>query len=157
VVSYAADSARSPCQDRIYEVRVLDESDAVDQEEHEAGTIPLAITAAGVDGDFSVTVDGQPAEVTGDYNVPDPGDGLTTFVVRTPAVQEGRTATVEVSTDRGSLHARVDLPGVDGAEPDASEVPSPTSSDAEPSPTESPGEPTEVESQPGPSEVGTLS
>ena len=140
-VAYPSDSSRSPCQSRIYEVRVLTEADAVSPGENQAGKIPVAITAAGIDGDFAVTVDGQPAEVTGDFTVPDPGDGLDTVVVLASPAQQPRTARIEVSTSHGTLVASVQLPGADGSPSPVTENPTPTGpSSSTPEPAPSAGE-----------------
>jgi hypothetical protein len=126
-VSYPDQSSRSPCQSRIYDVRVLGAADLYPGEGQPDGAA-LAITGSGMGGDVSVTVDGIPAEFSGDFDVPDPGTGLTTVVVLTTQPSTPRSARIEVSTERGSLVATVDLPGSEPSgngsqpEPSASET-----------------------------------
>jgi hypothetical protein len=130
IVTYPSGSSRSPCQARIYEVRVLDEADVDPDEGHPAG-VGLAITGSAMDQDPSVTVDGQPAEFTRDFNIDQPeGDGLTTLVVLAPADEKPRTATIEVSTYRGRLVASVDLPASSPSPDTVDPTPSADSDDA---------------------------
>jgi hypothetical protein len=122
-VSYPDKSSRSPCQSRIYDVKVLGAAD-LDPGEGQPDGIALAVTGTGMEGDVSVTVDGIPAEFSGDFTVPDPGAGLTTVVVLTAQPPTPRSARVQVSTERGSLVATVELPGSepsgDGSQPEPS-------------------------------------
>jgi hypothetical protein len=116
-VSYPSDSTRSPCQSRIYELRVLDPSEG--SEPTPAGFVPLAITANGIENDPSVavTVDGAPVDETFAFEVQDPGDGLQSLVVLAPLTDEERTAEVAVSTQFATLTGTVDLPGADEPPP----------------------------------------
>ena len=117
-VAYAGSSAVSPCQARIYAVEVLP-ADAAEPGENEAGKIAVAVTApSGRDGDLTVTVGGQQAEVTGDFNVPDPGDGLTTVVVLLDGQPQPRQVTLEVSNGRGPMSTSVQLPGTGDTDTD---------------------------------------
>ena len=121
-VAYAGNSAVSPCQARIYAVEVLP-PDAAEPGENEAGKIAVAVTApSGRDGDLTVTVGGQPAEVTGDFNVPDPGDGLQTVVVLFDPQPQPRQVTLEVSNGRGPMSASVQLPGTGDTDTDTGDT-----------------------------------
>jgi hypothetical protein len=138
VVSYASESSTSPCQARIYEVRVLSPED-LNPGESLPGKIGVAITGSAMDQDPSVTVDGQPVEFTGDFNVDQPpGDGLTTVVVLVPATPEPRTAKIRVSTYRAALEATVELPGSEepGPSPATEDPTAPSNGDQSPSPTD---------------------
>ena len=85
----------------------------------QGGKIAVAVTApSGRDGDLTVTVGGQQAEVTGDFNVPDPGDGLTTVVVLFDGQPQPRQVTLEVSNGRGPMSTSVQLPGTGDTDTD---------------------------------------
>ena len=115
-VAYAGNSAVSPCQARIYAAEVLP-ADAAEPGENEAGKIAVAVTApSGRDDDLTVTVGGQQAEVAGDFNVPDPGDGLTTVVVLFDGNPD--QVTLEVSNGRGPMSTSVQLPGTGDTDTD---------------------------------------
>jgi hypothetical protein len=133
VVSYPSASSRSPCQARIYNVRVLTADDLVSGEGYPEGKVGIAITGSALDQDPTVTVDGDSVEFTGDFNVDQPpGDGLTTLVVLAPAPPQPRTATIRVETYRGVLEATADLPGAEESSPTTQ---GPTSTTEESTPT----------------------
>lgn len=132
-VRYPAASVRSPCQARIYDVRVLGVEDLREGEDHPDG-VGLAVTGASMLSVVDVSVDGAPVERTGDFDVPEPGGGLTTVVVLAPRSATPRTAEVRVRTETDVLTARVDLPAEPGDEATATDPPTA----ADPPPTADP-------------------
>jgi hypothetical protein len=108
-VRFPSRTTTSPCQLRIYDVRVLGAGDLVQGEKQPEG-LALAITAAGANGDVNVRVDGQPVEFTSAFDVAAPGDGLETIVVIAAGSDQPRKATIELPSDRGRLVTTVELP-----------------------------------------------
>ncbi|MFP5348016.1 MAG: hypothetical protein ACLGIA_13440 [Actinomycetes bacterium] len=115
-VQYPASSSRSPCQYRIYGFDVLDPRSS-SSGETPAGKVPLAILVGGVEGipdDVAVTVDGVPAELTSDYSVPEPGDGMTALFVLAEQTAQPRRAAVEVTLRGTTSTASVEIPAASG-------------------------------------------
>ena len=134
-VTFVSPTTISPCQARIYDVRVLEDQSPA---ENAQGKVPVAVTASALDEGFSVTVDGQPVETTGDFKVKQPaGDGLRTVVVLAPAGGQAREAKLAVTTTRGTLEATVQLPAAVSSpstgEPSSGEPSSGEPSSGEPS------------------------
>jgi len=144
-VEYPAESTISPCQARIYEVRVLGEAELDASESRLPDGVPLAITGSAMDRDpLTVTVDGQLAEFTGDFLVPAPdGDGLATVVVLAPPADQPHTAEIVVSTFRGRIATTVKLPGSAPTVTPPTDTAPPSSTDDE-----TPPSPPPTESQP---------
>ena len=121
-VRYPASSERSLCQAHIYDVRVLGEEHLREGEGHPDG-VAVAVTGSSMNSVAEVRVDGEPVELTGDFDVPEPGDGLTTVVVLAARSSQPRTAQVEVRTDTDVLTTVVELPGAPGGGETATDAP----------------------------------
>lgn len=122
-VRYPTPSQRSPCQARIYDITVLGDEDLREGEGHPDG-VALAVTGSSMSSVVDVSVDGARAELTGDFQVPDPGGGLTTVVVLAARSSRPRTAQVVVRTDTDTMTAAVDLPGEPSGDETAATDPS---------------------------------
>jgi hypothetical protein len=106
-ISYPVSSSRSPCQSAIYDVFVDVEAEVVPP----PGSVAVAILAAGVDENSTVTVDGE--AVDADIQLDGAGEGLDRLEVVVALTEEERTAEVAVSTAFGPLTATVELPAND--------------------------------------------
>jgi hypothetical protein len=114
-VTYGSPSSLSPCQTRIYDVRVLADSDLFDEESPPVGT-GVRITLALADGDdrdaLPVTVAGEPVPHSFDFRDEQPdGVGLASLVVLVPDHLLSASASVTVRTARGDLTTTADLGG----------------------------------------------
>jgi hypothetical protein len=106
VIHYPRRSSTSPCQSRIYGVRVLPASDP----DSSVGKVAVAVTAAtGKNNeDFFVTVDGQPSDQN-DVNRNSLGDGLQRAVVLLDPPAHDRDAVVVVDNGRGRVTRTIHL------------------------------------------------
>lgn len=103
-VRYAARGALSPCQTRVFETRVL--TDSENRYGIPAGQLGVLIMAGSADGTSTVTVDGRPTAV---LDV-EPASGAATLVVLVSAPTQAKTVPVAVTTTRGVLTSTVALP-----------------------------------------------
>lgn len=147
-VDYPRQTTTSPCQARIYQVRVLTDADREAARDFPEG-VPVAITGTALEtnppvriGERGVAEGGPNADgyFTWAFNVNEfPGDALRTIVVLAPPTEQPRTAKIEIASDRGIIEATVDLPG-SGPSPSPSDVTTQTETDppaTEPPATES--------------------
>ncbi len=116
-VDYPEGNSTSPCQARIYKVRVLSAEDS--NLGALPGEVPVAITGSAMDGSLSIAVDG--IKVDWDFREELPNGGITRVIAFVPLAEEPRTATIEITTDRGPMEATVELPG-SGASPSPTDV-----------------------------------
>jgi hypothetical protein len=107
-VSYASGPTISPCQARIYDIRVGHEVELGDRT-LPASTTPVEIIFPTMQGDTSVTVDGEMQEVISQES---DGEGLDSILIFAPAAGEPRTVKIEVHTPRGTLSTEEELPAV---------------------------------------------
>lgn len=145
-VRYAASGARSPCQTKVFEARVISASDGLYPGDVPAGQLAVLVFAGSADADSTVTVAGRPAEVV----LAVPSSGAATLVVLVAAPAQATTAPVAVATTRGVLTSTVALPA--GTQTGSAQTP-PASGGATPSSSPSGGTP----SAPTTSPAGTTS
>jgi hypothetical protein len=143
-ISYPGPSSTSPCQSRIYEVRVLTVHESEDLDFGHEGKIAVGIIAPpGPDDQLvaTVTVDGQQSDESDAEDNGPRGQGVREVVVFLEPAPQPRKATIKVSNGRATMTASVELPGVGGSTT-SSGTSSPTSSHTEsPAPTASPAAP----------------
>ena len=116
VVSYPRESATSPCQARLYELRTLEVGEAEDIDCDPGANIAVMLDAPpGQDGDLDVTVNGR-SPAAGDVCYPGgAGEGLERVVIFVSPPEQPGKATVAVSNGRGTMTGTVDLPTATGS------------------------------------------
>lgn len=116
VVSYPSESATSPCQARLYELRTLEVGEAEDIGCDPGAKIAVMLDAPpGRDGDLDVTVNGRSPAVDDVCYPGGAGDGLERVVIFVSPPEQPAEATFAVSNGRGTMTGTVDLPAATGS------------------------------------------
>lgn len=102
-ITYPSPSSLSACQTRIHGADVFPATGGV--------VVELSVPGLDDDGQPEVRIDGEPVEVTDDFDGPD--DGLSKGEVFLQAPIEAHTATLDIETRFGRLSTTIDLPNVE--------------------------------------------